>query len=59
MFPAEIRKARSTSMRGLPQWCWHFDEVFVRINGQTHYLWRAVGHESEVLETFVTQKRVR
>jgi putative transposase len=27
-----------------PQWHWHLDEVFVRINGQTHYLWRAVDH---------------
>ena len=22
--------------------CWHLDEVFIRINGQQHYLWRAV-----------------
>ena len=27
-----------------------WDEVFVRINGETHYLWRAVDHEGEVLE---------
>ncbi len=27
-----------------------FDEVFVRIDGETHYLWRAVDHEGEVLE---------
>ncbi len=26
------------------------DEVFVRINGETHYLWRAMDHEGEVLE---------
>ncbi len=30
------------------QWRWHLDEVFVRINGETHYLWRAVDHEGEV-----------
>jgi putative transposase len=58
-FAAEIRKARSASRRGLPQWRWHLDEVFVRINGQTHYLRRAVDHEGEVLETFVTRKRDR
>ena len=34
----------------------YLDEVFVRINGITHYLWRAVYHEGEVLETFVTKK---
>jgi len=35
------------------------DEVFVRINGEMHYLWRAVDHEGEVLEAFVTKKRDR
>jgi transposase-like protein len=39
------------------QWRRHLDEVFVRINGETHYLWRAVDHEGEVLESFVTKKR--
>ena len=59
MFAAEIRKKRSASMRGLPQWRWHLDEVFVRINGETYYLWRAVDHEGEVLEAYVTKKRDR
>ena len=36
---------------------WHLDEVFIRINGQQHYLWRAVDHQGEVLETVVTAKR--
>ena len=38
---------------------WHLDEVFVRINGETHYLWRAVDHEGEVLEVFVKKRRDR
>ncbi len=59
MFANEIKKKRSVSMRGLPQWRWHVDEVFVRINGETYYLWRAVDHEGEVLEVFVTKKRDR
>ena len=33
--------------------------MFVRISGETHYLWRAVDHEGEVLEAFVTKKRDR
>src|SRR5208337_2959772 len=33
------------------------DEVFVKINGKLCYLWRAVDHEGEVLETVVTAKR--
>ncbi len=59
LFAAEIRKQRSGSMRNLPQWRWHLDEVFVRINGETFYLWRAVDHEGEVLESYVTKKRNR
>ena len=59
MFAAEIRKKRSAALRALPQWRWHLDEVYVRINGETYYLWRAVDHEGEVLEVFVTKKRDR
>ena len=29
----------------------------MKINGETHYLWRAVDHEGEVLESYVTKKR--
>ncbi len=57
MFAAEIRKRRVAHMRGYPQWRWHLDEVFVKINGKLCYLWRAVDHEGEVLETVVTAKR--
>ena len=31
--------------------------MFVKINGETHYLWRAVDHEGEILESYVTKKR--
>ncbi len=33
--------------------------MFVRINGEIHYLWRAVDHEGEVLEVFATKRRDR
>jgi len=59
LFTAEIRRRRSASMRTHIQWRWHLDEVFVRINGDTYYLWRGVDHEGEVLEVFVTKKRDR
>ena len=39
------------------RWRWHLDEIFGKINGETHYLWRAVDHEGEVLESFVTKSR--
>ena len=57
-FAAAIRKRR-LHHRSFSQWRWHLDEVFVRINGETHYLWRAVDHEGEVLEVFVTKRRDR
>jgi putative transposase len=39
------------------RWRWYVDEVFVKINGERHYLWRAVDHEGEVLESFVIKTR--
>ena len=57
MFAAEILKRRVAHTRGYPQWRWHLDEVFVKVNGKLCYLWRAVDHEGEVLEAVVTTKR--
>jgi putative transposase len=59
MFAAEIRKRRIQQHRCHPQWRWHLDEVFVKINGEMFYLWRAVDHEGEVLEVFATKRRDR
>lgn len=57
LFAADIKRQRISRMKGFTQWRWNVDEVFVKINGETHYLWRAVDHEGEVLETYVTKKR--
>jgi putative transposase len=59
MFAAEIRRRRAPSLRAVPQWRWHLDEVFVKINGDMHYLWRAVDHKGELLEVFATKRRDR
>src|SRR5471030_3540662 len=59
MFAAQIRKKRIQARRGMPEWRWHLDEVFVKINGELHYLWRAVDHEGEVLEVVATKRRNR
>ena len=56
MFAAEIRKRRIAGMKS-STWRWHLDEMFVRINGERHYFWRALDHEGEVLESFVTKTR--
>ena len=36
----------------------HLYEVFVKINGKTHYLWRAIDHEGAVLEALVFPKKI-
>lgn len=57
MFAADIRRQRISQMRGFRHWRWHLDEVYVKINGETHYLWRAVDQEGEILESYVTKTR--
>ena len=57
MFAGDIRRQRVNRMRGVTHWRWHLDEMYVKINGETHYLWRAVDHEGEILESFVTKAR--
>ena len=52
---------------GLRQWAapppatpgnkWHFDEVFIKLGGKIHYLWRAVDQEGNVLDILVTSRR--
>lgn len=56
IFAAEIRRRRVDAMRAHQHRPWHLDEVFVKINGIRHYLWRAVDHKGEVLESFVTKR---
>ena len=36
---------------------WHLDEVFVKINGTIHYLWRAVDQHGNVLDVLVQPRR--
>ena len=57
MFAAEIRGKRVQKMRAFTHWRWHLDEVYVKINGEMHYLWRAVDQEGEVLESFASKTR--
>ena len=57
MFAAKIRSKRVQAMRQHTHWRWHLDEVYVRVQGEMKYLLRAVDHEGEVLESFVTTTR--
>jgi len=57
MFAAEIRRRRVSRMRGFRQRKWHLDDIYVKIIGEMHYLWRAVDREGEILEGYVTRTR--
>ncbi len=57
VFASEIQRKRVQQLRAFSKWQWHVDEVFVKENDKRHYLWRAVDHEGEVLETVVTKRR--
>ncbi len=51
-YAAQLRRRRPR-----PGDKWHFDEVFVTINGTTHYLWRAVDQHGNVLDILVQSRR--
>src|SRR6201993_1929602 len=53
--PAIARRLRRCRPR--PSNRWHLDEMVVRIAGRQMYLWRAVDHEGEVLDTVVQRRR--
>lgn len=57
LFAAEIRKNRASRMRGFRQWRWHLDDIYVKIGGEMHYLWRAIDDEGEVLESYASKTR--
>ena len=42
LFASDIRRQRVSRMRGFRQWRWHLDEMYVKLNGEMVYLWRAV-----------------
>jgi putative transposase len=52
----ELKKKRT---HATSPWRWHLDEVFVKINGKIHYLWRAIDHEGTVIDCYVSKRRNR
>ena len=57
LFAGDIRRQRVSRMKGFCHWRWHLDEMYVKMNGEIVYLWRAVDQEGEILESYVTKKR--
>jgi len=54
---AQTYANRLRHRRARPGDKWHLDEVFLRINGKRHYLWRAVDQEGNVLDILVQSRR--
>jgi len=54
LFAKDLKKKASNSHSN---WRWHIDEIFVKINGEMHCLWRAIDHEGTVLDCIVTKRR--
>lgn len=57
--PVFAKKIRRRKANTHSNWRWLIDEVFVKINGERFYLWRAIDHEGMVLEGFVSKRRDR
>lgn len=57
LFASDIRRQRISRVKGFHNWRWHLDEMYVKLNGDMVYLWRAVDHEGEILESYITKKR--
>ena len=53
-YAAQLRRRRPR-----PGDKWHLDEVFVKINGTTHYLWRAVDQHGDVLDILCSRAVTR
>ena len=54
-----VYAARIRQRRLRPSGRWRLDEVFIRIGGRVHYLWRAIDDEGEVLDVIVQPRRDR
>lgn len=51
------REMKKSPQHHASNWRWHIDEVFVKINGENFYLWRAIDHEGTILDCYVSKRR--
>src|SRR5882724_6858944 len=54
LYAAQLRKKRTRIGSK-----WHLDEVFIKMNGIQHYLWRAVDQNGAVIDILVQPRRDR
>src|SRR3989441_12444088 len=54
---SDLRKRPTTQLCSTRRQVAHLDEVFLKINGRIHYLWRAVDQDGDVLDILVQSHR--
>lgn len=57
IFAKQIRRERTG--RAHSNWKWYLDKIFMKINGTTYSLWRALDEECEVPKSCVVSSRDR
>jgi putative transposase len=57
MFAGDIQRHRVSRMRGFRRCRWHLDDMYVKLNGEMVYLWRAVDRQGEILKSYITKSR--
>ena len=55
--PVVAKELKKNKTNSPSKWRWYIDEVFVKINGQTHYLCRAVDQDGVVIDCYVSKRR--
>ena len=54
-----LNECRTNPIVATDSYKWHLDKVFLKTNGVTHYLWRAIDQHGLVLNILVQPKRDR
>jgi putative transposase len=52
-----LSAAQLRQRRPQPKDTWHLDELYIKMNGRTYYLWRAVDADGMVLDILVQERR--
>lgn len=53
----DIRRQRVSRVRVFGQWHWQLDEMYVKLDGEMVYLWRAVDQDGDIFESYITKTR--
>lgn len=57
MFAGDLRRQRVSRMREFRRWRWSLNEMYVKLNGEMVYLYRAVDQEGEILQSYIRMAR--